>query len=62
MWMHTNRVTAPSSLLYTVLSSHDAGEDAVLDAGGLLEALRLYRWHISSSEEQVLCSLKTVQL
>uniref|UniRef100_A0A673FM64 Ubiquitin carboxyl-terminal hydrolase n=1 Tax=Sinocyclocheilus rhinocerous TaxID=307959 RepID=A0A673FM64_9TELE len=52
MLMHTNRVTSPSSLLYTALSGHDPGEGDVLDAGGLLEALRLYRWHISSFEEQ----------
>ncbi|KAK9974658.1 hypothetical protein ABG768_022736 [Culter alburnus] len=38
--------------LLKALSSHDPGEDDVLDAGGLLEALRLYRWHISSFEEQ----------
>ncbi|XP_076855252.1 ubiquitin carboxyl-terminal hydrolase 30 isoform X2 [Brachyhypopomus gauderio] len=34
------------------LSSHEPVEDDVLDAGCLLEALRLYRWHISSFEEQ----------
>ncbi|XP_056313505.1 ubiquitin carboxyl-terminal hydrolase 30 isoform X2 [Danio aesculapii] len=38
--------------LLKALSSHDPGEDDVLDAGGLLEALRLYRWHITSFEEQ----------
>ncbi|XP_060762697.1 ubiquitin carboxyl-terminal hydrolase 30-like isoform X2 [Neoarius graeffei] len=38
--------------LLTTLSSPDPGEDDVLDAGCLLEALRLYRWHISSFEEQ----------
>lgn len=54
MLMHTNRV----SLLYTALSSHDPEDDDVLDAGDLLEALRLYRWHISSFEEQVGCSQK----
>lgn len=55
MLLHPNRVISPSSLLCTALSSHDPGEDDVLDAGGLLEALRLYRWHISSFEEQVRC-------
>lgn len=45
-------VISPSSF-YKALSSHDTGEDDILDAGGLLEALRLYRWHISSFEEQV---------
>uniref|UniRef100_A0A672T822 Ubiquitin carboxyl-terminal hydrolase n=1 Tax=Sinocyclocheilus grahami TaxID=75366 RepID=A0A672T822_SINGR len=38
--------------LLKALSGHVLGEDDVLDAGGLLEALRLYRWHISSFEEQ----------
>ncbi|XP_057206995.1 ubiquitin carboxyl-terminal hydrolase 30 isoform X1 [Triplophysa rosa] len=38
--------------LLKALSSHDQGEDDVLDASCLLEALRLYRWHISSFEEQ----------
>ena len=37
----------------TALSSDDPGEDDVLDAGCLLDVLRLYRWHISSFEEQV---------
>lgn len=56
MLIHTERVISPSSFFYKALSSHDPGEDDVLDAGGLLEALRLYRWHISSFEEQVGCS------
>ncbi|XP_030647376.1 ubiquitin carboxyl-terminal hydrolase 30 isoform X2 [Chanos chanos] len=38
--------------LLKALSNHDPVEDDVLDAGCLLEALRLYRWHISSFEEQ----------
>ncbi|TRZ00859.1 hypothetical protein DNTS_013407, partial [Danionella cerebrum] len=38
--------------LLRALSSHDSGEEDVLDAGGLFEALRLHRWHISSFEEQ----------
>ncbi|XP_051515418.1 ubiquitin carboxyl-terminal hydrolase 30 isoform X1 [Myxocyprinus asiaticus] len=38
--------------LLKALSSHGHGEDEVLDAGCLLEALRLYRWHIRSFEEQ----------
>lgn len=37
----------------TALSSDDPGEEDVLDAGCLLDVLRLYRWHISSFEEQV---------
>lgn len=56
MLMHTKRALSPFSFLYKALSSHDPGEDNVLDAGSLLEALRLYRWHISSFEEQVGCS------
>ncbi|XP_051551821.1 ubiquitin carboxyl-terminal hydrolase 30-like isoform X1 [Myxocyprinus asiaticus] len=38
--------------LIKALSSQDHGEDDILDAGCLLEALGLYRWHISSFEEQ----------
>ncbi|KAI4876682.1 hypothetical protein NFI96_012359 [Prochilodus magdalenae] len=38
--------------LLQALSSHEPVEDDVLDAGCLLEALRLHRWHISSFEEQ----------
>uniref|UniRef100_A0A3B3XSZ9 Ubiquitin carboxyl-terminal hydrolase n=1 Tax=Poecilia mexicana TaxID=48701 RepID=A0A3B3XSZ9_9TELE len=34
------------------LSSEDPGDEDVLDAGCLLDVLRLYRWHISSFEEQ----------
>lgn len=37
----------------TALSSEEPSEDDVLDAGCLLDVLRLYRWHISSFEEQV---------
>ncbi|KAB5528317.1 hypothetical protein PHYPO_G00138870 [Pangasianodon hypophthalmus] len=46
------RVSKTLLQLLTALSSPDPGEDDVLDAGCLLEALRLYRWHISSFEEQ----------
>ncbi|KAI1900994.1 hypothetical protein AGOR_G00055570 [Albula goreensis] len=38
--------------LLKALSSHDPGEDDVLDAGCLLDVLRLHRWQISSFEEQ----------
>ncbi|KAL0979333.1 hypothetical protein UPYG_G00183750 [Umbra pygmaea] len=38
--------------LLKALSNETPGEDDVLDAGCLLEVLRLYRWHISSFEEQ----------
>uniref|UniRef100_A0A3Q3JKG9 Ubiquitin carboxyl-terminal hydrolase n=1 Tax=Monopterus albus TaxID=43700 RepID=A0A3Q3JKG9_MONAL len=34
------------------LSSDELGEEDVLDASCLLDVLRLYRWHISSFEEQ----------
>lgn len=37
----------------TALSNDELGEEDVLDAGRLLDVLRLYRWHISSFEEQV---------
>lgn len=39
----------------TALSSDEPGNENVLDAGCLLDVLRLYRWHISSFEEQVSC-------
>ncbi|XP_032371200.1 ubiquitin carboxyl-terminal hydrolase 30 isoform X1 [Etheostoma spectabile] len=38
--------------LLKALSSNEPGEEDVLDAGCLLDVLRLYRWHISSFEEQ----------
>ncbi|MBN3316684.1 UBP30 hydrolase, partial [Atractosteus spatula] len=38
--------------LLKALSSHEATEDDVLDAGCLLDVLRSYRWQISSFEEQ----------
>ncbi|XP_029018129.1 ubiquitin carboxyl-terminal hydrolase 30 isoform X2 [Betta splendens] len=38
--------------LLKALSSDEPGEEDVLDAGCLLDVLRLYRWHISSFEEQ----------
>ncbi|XP_053277137.1 ubiquitin carboxyl-terminal hydrolase 30 isoform X1 [Pleuronectes platessa] len=38
--------------LLKALSCDEPGEEDVLDAGCLLEVLRLYRWHISSFEEQ----------
>ncbi|XP_070992892.1 ubiquitin carboxyl-terminal hydrolase 30-like isoform X1 [Oncorhynchus clarkii lewisi] len=38
--------------LLQALSNDNTGEEDVLDAGRLLEVLRLYRWHISSFEEQ----------
>lgn len=38
--------------LLKALSSEEPGEEDVLDAGCLLDVLRLYRWHISSFEEQ----------
>ncbi|CAL9708352.1 unnamed protein product [Knipowitschia caucasica] len=38
--------------LLKALSNDEPGEEDVLDAGCLLDVLRLYRWHISSFEEQ----------
>ncbi|CAL8254573.1 unnamed protein product [Boreogadus saida] len=38
--------------LLKALSSDEPGEENVLDAGCLLDVLRLYRWHINSFEEQ----------
>uniref|UniRef100_A0A3P8VD92 Ubiquitin carboxyl-terminal hydrolase n=1 Tax=Cynoglossus semilaevis TaxID=244447 RepID=A0A3P8VD92_CYNSE len=38
--------------LLKALSSDEPGNENVLDAGCLLDVLRLYRWHISSFEEQ----------
>lgn len=38
--------------LLRALSSDEPGEEDVLDAGCVLDVLRLYRWHISSFEEQ----------
>ncbi|XP_062874194.1 ubiquitin carboxyl-terminal hydrolase 30 isoform X2 [Trichomycterus rosablanca] len=46
------RISATLLQLLQALSSTDPEEDDILDAGCLLEALRLYRWHISSFEEQ----------
>ncbi|KAK2845823.1 hypothetical protein Q7C36_010677 [Tachysurus vachellii] len=46
------RISKTLLQLLTALSSPNLAEDDVLDAGCLLEALRLYRWHISSFEEQ----------
>lgn len=45
--------------MLTALSSNESGNEDVLDAGCLLDVLRLYRWRISSFEEQVglRCSL-----
>ncbi|TSR04287.1 Ubiquitin carboxyl-terminal hydrolase 30 [Bagarius yarrelli] len=50
--LQDTRVSKTLLELLTALSSLDPGLDDVLDAGSLLEALRLYRWHISSFEEQ----------
>lgn len=53
--MRTCRETQLSTTLLELLkalSSDEPGEEDVLDAGCLLDVLRLYRWHISSFEEQ----------
>lgn len=40
------------------LSCQEVPEDDVLDASCLLEVLRIYRWQISSFEEQVITEFK----
>ncbi|XP_068167746.1 ubiquitin carboxyl-terminal hydrolase 30 isoform X2 [Antennarius striatus] len=47
-----NRLSMTLLRLLKALSSGKPGEDDVLDAGCILDILRLYRWHISSFEEQ----------
>lgn len=39
--------------MYPALSCQEVTEDEVLDASCLLDVLRMYRWQISSFEEQV---------
>ncbi|KAF0033842.1 hypothetical protein F2P81_013908 [Scophthalmus maximus] len=47
-----NQLSSTLLQLLRALSSDEPGEEDVLDAGCLLDVLRLYRWHISSFEEQ----------
>ncbi|KAF3695810.1 Ubiquitin carboxyl-terminal hydrolase 30 [Channa argus] len=47
-----NQLSTTLLQLLKALSSDEPGEEDVLDAGSLLDVLRLYRWHISSFEEQ----------
>uniref|UniRef100_A0A672JQC8 Ubiquitin carboxyl-terminal hydrolase n=1 Tax=Salarias fasciatus TaxID=181472 RepID=A0A672JQC8_SALFA len=47
-----NQLSTTLLQLLRALSSEDPGEEDVLDAGCVLDVLRLYRWHISSFEEQ----------
>lgn len=47
-----NQLSITLLQLLKALSSAEPGEEDVLDAGCLLDVLRLYRWHISSFEEQ----------
>ncbi|KAM4616488.1 ubiquitin carboxyl-terminal hydrolase 30 isoform 2-T3 [Polymixia lowei] len=47
-----NQLSSTLLQLLKALSSDDSEEEDVLDAGCLLDVLRLYRWHISSFEEQ----------
>nr|XP_043882213.1 ubiquitin carboxyl-terminal hydrolase 30 isoform X2 [Solea senegalensis] len=47
-----NRLSSTLLQVLKALSSDEPGEEDVLDAGCLLDILRLYRWHISSFEEQ----------
>lgn len=53
MFIHIFDMEYVSVFALTALSSDEPGEEDVLDAGCLLDVLRLYRWHISSFEEQV---------
>ncbi|XP_061762524.1 ubiquitin carboxyl-terminal hydrolase 30 isoform X1 [Nerophis ophidion] len=47
-----NKLSTTLLHLLKALSSNEPGDEDVLDAGCLLDVLRLYRWHISSFEEQ----------
>ncbi|KAM7416641.1 hypothetical protein PAMA_018612 [Pampus argenteus] len=47
-----NQLSTTLLQLLKALSRDESGEEDVLDAGCLLDVLRLYRWHISSFEEQ----------
>ncbi|XP_061624329.1 ubiquitin carboxyl-terminal hydrolase 30 isoform X2 [Phyllopteryx taeniolatus] len=47
-----NKLSTTLLQLLKALSSIEPGDEDVLDAGCLLDVLRLYRWHISSFEEQ----------
>ncbi|XP_057688711.1 ubiquitin carboxyl-terminal hydrolase 30 isoform X2 [Corythoichthys intestinalis] len=47
-----NKLSTTLLQLLKALSSYESGDEDVLDAGCLLDVLRLYRWHISSFEEQ----------
>ncbi|XP_028270486.1 ubiquitin carboxyl-terminal hydrolase 30 isoform X2 [Parambassis ranga] len=47
-----NQLSTTLLQLLKALSSEEPGDEDVLDAGCLLDVLRLYRWHISSFEEQ----------
>ncbi|XP_017269479.1 ubiquitin carboxyl-terminal hydrolase 30 isoform X1 [Kryptolebias marmoratus] len=47
-----NQLSTTLLQLLKALSSDEPGDEDVLDAGCLLDVLRLYRWHISSFEEQ----------
>ena len=40
-------------ILFPALSCQEVTDDEVLDASCLLDVLRMYRWQISSFEEQV---------
>nr|KAF6468590.1 ubiquitin specific peptidase 30 [Rousettus aegyptiacus] len=45
--------------LLKALSCQEVTDDEVLDASCLLDVLRMYRWQISSFEEQVTTTFKT---
>uniref|UniRef100_A0A8C6M6A5 Ubiquitin carboxyl-terminal hydrolase n=1 Tax=Nothobranchius furzeri TaxID=105023 RepID=A0A8C6M6A5_NOTFU len=47
-----NQLSTTLLQLLKALSTDEPGEEDVLDAGCLLDVLRLYHWHINSFEEQ----------
>ena len=53
-------LTVMAMLWSAALSSDGPAEEDLLDAGCLLDVLRLYRWHIASFEEQVSSRRHTV--
>lgn len=47
------------TFFFPALSCQEVTDDEVLDASCLLDVLRMYRWQISSFEEQVNTTFKT---
>lgn len=59
--MLANLIIVPS-FLFPALSCQEVTDDEVLDASCLLDVLRMYRWQISSFEEQVTTTFKQIYL